>query len=443
MRVILLILVLVIGSVIILLVSNFPKTVSKSEPEKPKILFEKIPGSQYHSPDGTWWGYNQSKIARFEDKIFSYYIDNIDGSNKTVSNFVVLIKDGEKEFQKGASFPTSRPGNILVDSKGVLHVFVYTPTKVEVNDSRGKLIHYFFPNSKDGDITNYRQEIVVDGDETNETVNIRVGSAIGADDTMAISFGLTTFNPLYKGYSEHLYFKKPTDQNWTHLIAGENLGHDYYYPYTLVTTDYSYYLLPIQDDFNDDGDPKTYDNIYQKIPLFSYINGNWNMEMIVDLSNHPLAKVKPRLLEQEELMEDQSGNLHIIYKEFLDPQNTYQATGHWHLIGKSGNFKSQKIELGNIGANWVRLVDVDGELFYLISTFDKLFVSPINKLKTREITLPEDAQGFYPYVASSKKGSTNSEFVDILLLASDQKLYQEGKNVNYYLRIPKEEFKNK
>lgn len=432
MRLLLLILIIVIGSAVFLFLSNFPKTVSKPNFEKPKILFEKIPGSKYHNPDGTWWGINLNKIARFADKIFSYYIDNTDDSNKTTSNLVVLIKDGENEFKKGASFPTSRPGNILVDSYGVLHVFVYTPTKVEVNDSRGKLIHYFFPNSKAGDITNYRQEIAVDGDETNETVNIRVGSAIGADDTMAISFGLTTYNPLYKGYSEHLYFKKPTDQSWTHLIAGEDLGHDYYYPYTLVTKE-GFYLLPVQDDFTGAGNP----NIYQKIPLFSYIGGKWNMEMIVDLSNHPLAKTKPRLLEQEELVEDQYGNIHIIYKEFLDPNNTYEATGHYHLIGKSGAFQTKKIELGNIKANWVRLVDADGELFYLISTFDKLLISPIGNIKTFEVTLPKDAQGFYPYVASSKSSISKSEFVDILLLASDQKLYQEGKNVNYYLRLPK------
>ena len=41
--------------------------------EKEQMLTEKIPGSKFHSPDATWWGYNQSKIVRFRDKVFSYY----------------------------------------------------------------------------------------------------------------------------------------------------------------------------------------------------------------------------------------------------------------------------------------------------------------------------------------------------------------------------------
>ena len=132
-----------------------------NESQTEKIFVEKIPGSKFHSPDATWWGYNQSKIVRFKDLVFMYVIENLDDSNKTLSSFVVYIKDGNKPWQKGASFPTSRPGNILIDSSGVLHAFVFEPTDVVKNDSRGKLIHYFFPNSNLGDITNYEKETVV------------------------------------------------------------------------------------------------------------------------------------------------------------------------------------------------------------------------------------------------------------------------------------------
>ncbi|MDO8429239.1 MAG: hypothetical protein Q7S88_01290 [Candidatus Daviesbacteria bacterium] len=404
-----------------------------------KILIEPIPGSKYHSPDGTWWGYNQSKIARFQDLVFSYYIDNTDDSNQTISNLVVLKKEGTSAWEEGVRFPTSRPGNILVDSQGVLHVFVFEPANAQINDSKGKLLHYFFPDSAQGDIKNFSQELVVDGDGSNETVNIRVGSAIGKDDTMVISFGLTKFNPAYNEQSEHIYFKKPNEEKWNHTFI-DGLPHDFYYPYTLVTEN-GFSLLPIQDDFNDDGNSKTYDNIYQKIPLFSYLNNKWGMEMLVDLSTHPLAKSKPRLLEQEDLMEDKDGNIHIIYKEFLDPDNLFASSGHRHLIGKPGNFKTKKIELGKAGANWVRLVEVDSDLYYLISRFDSLYTSPVDDIKLNEISIPDDAKGFYPYVATQKSGQVSSEYIDVLLLASDQKLYQEGLQTNYYIRIPKSDFK--
>lgn len=400
-----------------------------------EVFYEEILGSKFHDPDATWWGYNQTKIVRFGNIVFTYVIENTDDSNKTASLFVIYKKEGDKSWEKGASFTTSRPGNILIDSQGVLHAFVFEPFNVAKNDSWGKLKHYSFPNSRIGNITNYEEEIVIDNDGTNETVNIRVGAAIGQDDTMALGFGLTTYNPQYSGHSEHLYFKKPADAQWKHLIAGENLGHDWYYPFVWVDKD-EFYLLPVQDDFTGQGNP----NIYQKIMYFAYQNGQWEKEIITDLTSHTLAKSRPRLLEQEELFVDKNGNVHIIYKEFLDPDKSFTATAHWHLSGKQGAWKSEKINLGKMAVNWIRLTEVDGNLYYILTTFREVFISPVEHMKLTKIDLPDDARGMYPYLSTSKGGSTDSEYVDLLLLGADQKLYQQGKNVNYYLRIPKEEF---
>ena len=250
----------------------FPKS-SPSIPallptQKKELLAEKIKGSRFHSPDATWWGYNQSKIVRFKNKVFTYYIDNDDDSNKTTSKFVILKKDGDNDWEQGAMFPTSRPGNLLIDSKGVLHAFVFEPF-VETNDSIGRIMHYYFPNSASGDVKNYKQEMVVDNDGKTETANIRVGTAIGADDTMAISFGLTKFNPAYKEQSEHIYYKKPDEEKWNHTFT-DGLAHDYFYPFTLVSGN-TFYLLPIQDDFTGQNNP----NIYQKIMFMQYSNGIW------------------------------------------------------------------------------------------------------------------------------------------------------------------------
>lgn len=412
--------------------SKSPITQIQSE----KTLIEKISGSKFHSPDATWWGYNQSKIVRYKNKVFSYYILNEDDSNKTASKFVVIKKDGDNPWEEGAFFPTSRPGNVLIDSKGVLHAFVFDPSDVSTNDSWGKIIHYFFPNSAEGDIKNYKQEVVVDNDGKSETANIRVGAAIGADDTMAISFGLTKYNPLYKEQSEHIYFKKPDEEKWNHTFT-DNLPHDYFYPFTLVSGN-TFYLLPIQDDFTGQGNP----NIYQKI-LFMEVKDNvWQQELIADLSNHPLAKTKPRLLEQEYLYEDKDGNIHIIYKEFLDERNNFAPTVHWHVTGKLGDFKSEKILFERPGVNWVRIVEVDNKLYYLITTFGELYISPVDKIKLTKIDTPEDSKNNYLYVSASKSGSKESDYVDILLLGADKIFFEEGKITNYYIRIPKEIFTN-
>lgn len=401
---------------------------------KAQILVEKIPGSKFHSPDATWWGYNQSKIVRYKDKVFSYYIDNDDDSSKTTSKFVILKKDGENPWEKGANFPTSRPGNLLIDSKGVLHAFVFEPFDVLENDSRGKIVHYWFPDTPSGDIINFKQELVIDNDGRSETANIRVGAAISEDDTMTMSFGLTKYNPLYKEQSEHIYYKKPAEEKWNHIFT-DDLPHDYFYPFTLVSGN-SFYLLPVQDDFNDDGNPTTYDNIYQKIMFMEVKNGEWRNELVADLSKHPLVKQRPRLLEQEDLYKDKKGQIHILYKEFLNPDASYVATTHHHLTGSFGNFKDQILKFDVAGLNWVRLIEIEGNLYYLASSFDGLYIGTSGSEKLTEISIPSETKGFYPYLATSKNGTKENEYIDVLLLGADQKLFSEGKSTNYYIRIP-------
>ena len=63
---------------------------------------EKIPGSLNHSPDSTWWGYNQSKIARYGDTVFTYVVQN-DNDPGTKTPMTLYKKVGEGPWEKGAS----------------------------------------------------------------------------------------------------------------------------------------------------------------------------------------------------------------------------------------------------------------------------------------------------------------------------------------------------
>lgn len=422
----------------------FPKQDSLTKSLRPEnselqIFYEKIPGSTFHGPDATWWGYNQSKIVRFNNLVFMYVIENIDDKNTTTSPFVIYKKEGDFPWEKGASFTTSRPGNIVIDSKGILHAFVFEPVDVAKNDSWGKLKHYWFPHAAKGDITNYQEEIVINNNGTNETVNIRIGAAVGLDDTLAFAFGMGKFNILYKDFSEHLYIKKPTDTKWTHLIAGEELGHEYYYPFVWMGNN-EYYLLPVQDDYNGQGTPALpYPNIYQKIMYFVYKNGEWNRELIADLSNHPLAKSRPRLLEQEDLYLDKKGTMHILYKEFLDSNTQWGAT-HVHIAKNPQGSSETRIVQEKDNLNWIRLFEVNDTLYYLFVYHNSAYVKRAGTETLVKLSLPSDARGMYPYIATSRGGTRESkEYVDILFLAADQYDYRDGTNVNYYIRIPKSE----
>jgi hypothetical protein len=409
-----------------------PRPTSSSE-TKIKVLYEKIPGSKNHSPDGTWWGYNQSKIVRFGDRVYTYVIHN-DDDPATPSRFTIYKKEGESDWEKGTDFPTSRPGNILVDSTGVLHVFVFEATDMVKNDSLGKLVHYFFPNAAKGDITNYKEGTVVAAKKDIETVNIRVGAAIGADDTMAVGFGLTVWEEDL-GQTEQLFFKRSGQAKWTKLTAGTNLGHDFYYPFTLATKS-GFHLLPIQDDFIASGEG----NIYQIIPYFEYKDGKWQQKIIADLTKHALAPSRIRLLEQSDLFEDSSGKIHVIYKEYLNPDSEYQESAYKHWIKSGSGWTSKEVVLSRDDLGWIRLAEVGEELFYIASSGSgELWIAKVGTKTLTRIDTPQEVQGIYLYVATSKGGSRESEkYVDILMLSGDSRAYPNA--TNYYVRIPKSEF---
>ena len=397
--------------------------------QKEKIFTEKIPGSKFHSPDATWWGYNQSKIVRFGDLVFMYVVENLDDSNKTLSNLVIYLKNGDSSWQKGASFATSRPGNILVDSQGVLHTFVFEPTNVIENDSQGKLVHYWFPDAKSGDIKTYQEEVVVGAIDGVETVNIRVGAALAPDDTMVIGFGLTKFNPSYKDQSEHVYYKRPSEGKWNHAFT-DGLSHDYYYPFVLATGS-EFHLLPVQDDFNQGKTGVNYDNIYQKIMYFNYKNGNWTSEMIADLSNHALASSRYRLLEQSDFFEDSMGEIHILYKEFLDPQTQWKTTSIWHLTKELSGWEKKEISVLDKNIGWVRLIEIEDSLYYLGTSWNEVYLAKVGSNFWTKLDTPKDVKAIYPYVTTGK-------YIDVLLLGADSKEYSTTSH--YYLRIPKSVF---
>jgi hypothetical protein len=199
------------------------------------LMYEKIPGSTHHSPNGTWWGYNQSKIVRRGDYVFMAVVenDNIDNGDPNADNpshMAIYVKEGDGDWTKGASFPCSRPGNVVIGSDGILHAIVFEPTSSQDNGSIGKLMHYSFPDASSGDINTYTTETVIDNDGSSETVNIRVGAAMSPDDTLAVAFGLN----VGANHTEQLYYKQSSAGSWTNLTAGEHLGHDFYYPYVVA-----------------------------------------------------------------------------------------------------------------------------------------------------------------------------------------------------------------
>lgn len=165
------------------------------------------------------------------------------------------------------------------------------------------------------------------------------GAAMSPGDTLALAFGLN----VGANHIEQFYYKQPHQSTWTNLTAGENLGHDFYYPYVVVE-DSNYWLLPIQDDYN----PATGGNFYQIIPIFSYDGTDWTQEIIIDLTSHALASERERLLSQCDLFQDSNGTIHVYYNELLDESVAYHSSAIKHVHNGNGTWESTGSGLSNM-----------------------------------------------------------------------------------------------
>ncbi|PKP41745.1 MAG: hypothetical protein CVT93_07090 [Bacteroidetes bacterium HGW-Bacteroidetes-10] len=397
------------------------------------LFSEQIPGSKNHGPNGTWWGYNQSKIVRYGNTVYMYVVENenIDTNpNPNAANpskIAIYRKDGEGSWQRGARLNTSRPGNILLDSDGIVHLIVFEPTYTQSseNGSYGRLKHYWFPNCKTGDITSYQEEIIVDNDGATqgETVNIRVGASIGPDDLIAVSYGLNK--------NHVVCYKEKTGIKWFQEYAGFGLGSDFYYPYVLASSS-GISILAIQDDWVGNNLP----NIYQKSQYFEKKNGSWITESIVNLQSHSLAQSRPELADNSDIYLDNSGNINLMYITKLDPADKYHNT--FTQATRSGNTWN-KTELTKIDSktNWIRMIEVSGQMYYFLSTWDKVYIKKGINGEYKRLNTPK-VEGIYLYLAAPRGGTSASEsYIDMLILCGSSNSYPNAKN--YYVRISKSE----
>ena len=234
-----------------------------------------------------------------------FVIEN-DNDPSTESKFVLYKKLNDRPWEPVARHPTSRPGNIVVYSKGGLHAFVFDPLDILENDSLGSLEHCHFPDAHQGNIADYRHETVIGNDGNSETVNIRFGVSIGPDDTMAVALGLTEGNG-FQCHTEQLFYKKAGEAGWTRLLAGENFGHDFNYSFPLVTG-LGFSVLAVQDDYVPAGSW----NLYQIASYFEFANNAWSQRLLVDNSGHPEALSRRRLVEISDNCQDSAGNIHLL-----------------------------------------------------------------------------------------------------------------------------------
>ena len=395
--------------------------------ENKNYSFEKIPGSKFHSPEGglsvgTWWGYNQSKIVRFRDTVFTYVIEN-DNKLGTKSLMALYKKKGNGTWTKGASLPCSVPGNILVDSNGGLHVLVHEPENAYKSSSNGSLEYYYFKEAGRGNIDSYLHETIIYKSHGKETVNKRIGASISPQNEIVLAFGL--------GTSEYLYSKKVDTNKWKKMRAGANLGHNFYYPYPIITPS-GYSILAIQDDYViHKGQAK---NPYHIAIYFENTGNKWSHEYLLDntKSQQAVDKTEWKTVDISDIYYDNANNIHVIVRD--------RVKDKWFHYTKELGKKTWDIKVLKTKSNlkWIRIIELKRKVFYLLTSSREIFLMSAKNNRTFQLINENfKSRGIYPYIASSKNGTTdNSDFLDILILNGSSKSYPDAPN--YYLKISKD-----
>ena len=257
-------------------------------------------------------------------------------------------------------------------------------------------------------------------------MNIRFGVSIGPDDTMAVAFGLTEGNG-FQCHTEQLFYKKAGEAGWTRLLAGENLGHDFYYSFPLVT-DLGVSVLAVQDDYV----PAGSGNLSQIASYFEFANNAWSQRLLIDNSGHPEALSRHRLVEISDNFQDPAGDIHLLMVD--DAAEEYR-----HFVrAADGSWISKVIPTGyKEGVNWIRLTEIDGQLYYLAASWDWMLAMKESGDRFVRLDLQgRDVEGVYLYISVPRTGTNaDSPYVDMLLLNGSSDAYPSGKN--FYLRVDK------
>jgi hypothetical protein len=389
---------------------------------------EIIPGSKFHEQNATWWGYNQQKIVRYGNLVFMTVVENDNLSlglpnASNPSTCFLYAKNFNGPWTKGAGVPCSRPANILVDSKGGIHLIVFQPTEVDPseNGSLGALLHYHFPHANHGDINHFQLDTIVSHSQGQpETVNIRVGASISTDDIIYAAFGL--FQDV-KVCSKHI-----EDPTWAEEWAGQNLGNSYYYPFVLSGVQGTQ-ILAVQDDYVGPGLPAQ----YYKNKWFQRVNGNWTNQTVCDLSTHPLAAERNQLVDNCELYEGSDQTIYGIYQKKLHPVDSWKSSHHL-LTHMGGQFQEQVLDFQDENMNRVRMFEYNNTLYFIGISYSELKIMKGINGPIRKINVPDFDSGNYLYIASPSNGSPrNAKFIDLLMLNGNSASYPNAKN--YYLRI--------
>lgn len=381
-----------------------------------QVYYEQIPSSN------SAWGRSQSRIVRDGNTVYTTFMDNRHHQDTIWDKAIVQKKSGDLSWQSGAEFVTSSTVNMLIDSDGILHLFVFVPKFDEVNTSHiGGLKHCW--TTTVGDIEHFNEEWIVDVNDVdydNQLVNKRLIAAIDGKDRMVVAWGrqLSEKNQI-------CVYSKEKGKEWTYTPVATDL--QYFMVHPLVIAAYTGEIYMIAEQFQPT----------HSLMFFEYDGTQWKPpKMIIDLNNDPEASTEEgsrSLVENEDMLLDRSGTLHHLYRE---------KYVYYHSIRQGDSWSKQIIDFGDVDISYIKIIEVNGEFFYLVASNGKLYVKNANGGSIHETDMPEGMRQPFLYLSVPRTGTSLYEkYMDVFF--PEHEISSDYPTLNgYYLRFEKTALQN-
>jgi hypothetical protein len=375
--------------------------------------------SKFHE-GGSWWGYNQKKLASIADVTFSFVYDNsnLDYGNSSEQNpfacHLITIKDGSTKVF--ASVNTNATCNVLADAARNKVYYIVNEPVGEANNGgfawtgSGRIVVYTYDyNPTTGSTTLSDKRSLVEAEEDGRQ---RMGAAINDQGQIIVAYG--SYDAML-----HAYIYDPLTDVWTtYATLSNDSGDSLMYNYAIIKSLEEFYILAVQDTARNN---TVY---YQYVKFFGYKDGTWIERMVVDYRGADAAGKEAILVEHKEftLINDQ---IHIITRSDFLNENKYYIWDNEELIEQDLSFIENDFR-------WLKILPYDDDLLFIYNCqelfWDKLEIYSFQK-KTKIFCDRNFISKAYIYV-NLKSDNT----LQVLGICGDSKVYAKEKAYLYEIK---------
>jgi hypothetical protein len=262
--------------------------------------------------DGAWFGRHTNKIARYENTVFTYIMPNDEDHRH-----IILYKriDGQL-WEKGISIPVSRPPDLILDSKGHVHVIGHRLFD-DSSQSDGRLFHIVFKDSMNV-VGKHTFEFITPDWRINITAETYAtyysGATIDKNDMITVvycnSIGLSQYPSLASvSYDSN-------ERKWQYASVSDSMNARLCYPYVVNGTSRKH-IVAIEDQYDSALESTGYPFRYGKVEYLFKPNeaSEWKSETLFNLNEkYSKADIVQSVFRVSDVLYDSNDTLHILLR---------------------------------------------------------------------------------------------------------------------------------